>query len=67
VTASVAGNYLNTVPVNALQTSGGNSTVSSTAVIAVIATPNAIPTLSQWGLILVTALLALVGFLTLKK
>jgi hypothetical protein len=68
VTAPVAGNYLNTVPVNALQTSGGNSTVSSAAAIAVILTANtAIPTLSQWGLILLTGLLTLVGFLTLRK
>jgi hypothetical protein len=68
VTAPVAGNYLNTVPVNALQTSGGNSTVSSAAVIAVILTADtAIPTLSQWGLILLTGLLTLVGFLTLRK
>ena len=68
VTAPVAGNYLNTVPVNALQTDRGNNTAASAAVIAVILAPStAIPTLSQWGLIMLAGLLTLVGFLTFRK
>ena len=71
VTATIAGSYLNTMPVGALQTSGGNSTVSSAASILIVGTvaattPN-IPTLSEWAIIALTLLLAWAGFAALRR
>jgi len=70
VTATFAGSYLNTVPGGALQTSGGNSTVSSAASILIVgtaATTTAIPTLSEWAIIALTLLLALAGFSLIRR
>ena len=69
VTAKIAGSYLNTVPVGALQTSGGNSTVSSAAAILIFApsTNAAIPTLSEWAMIALTLLLALAGVTLMRR
>jgi Ice-binding-like/IPTL-CTERM motif len=69
VSASIAGSYLNTVPVGALQTSGGNSTASSAASILVVGTATAtnIPTLSEWAIIALTLLLACGGFAAMRR
>jgi hypothetical protein len=68
VTATIAGSYLNTVPVGALQTSGGSSTASSAASIIVgTATTANIPTLSEWAIIALTLLLACVGFAAMRR
>ena len=69
VTATLAGSYLNTVPIGALQTSGGNSTVSSGASILIVgaATTRDIPTLSEWAVIVLTLLLAWAGFAVMRR
>jgi hypothetical protein len=67
VTASIAGSYLNTVPVGALQTSGGNSTASSAASILIVAATANIPTLSEWAIIALTLLLACAGFAAMRR
>jgi hypothetical protein len=69
VTALIAGSYLNTVPVGALQTSGGNSTASSAASILIVgtATTTNIPTLSEWAIIALTLLLACGGFAAMRR
>jgi len=71
VTAAVAGSYLNTVPVGALQTSGGNSTVSSAATLGVSAatpTPVAVvPTLNESGMLTFALLIATAGLLLLIR
>jgi hypothetical protein len=70
VTASIAGCYVNTVPSGGLQTSGGNSTTPTAATLcanaAPVTTSSAIPTLSQWGLIALTLLLAFAGVKLLR-
>jgi hypothetical protein len=67
VTASIAGSYLNTVPVGALQTSGGNSTASSAASILIVDKATNIPTLSEWAIIALTLLLACAGFAAMRR
>ena len=65
VTSSTVGTYTNTLPAGALQTSNGNSTVPSTAILTVAAiTP--VPTLSQWATIVLAALLCLCGFVAMR-
>jgi hypothetical protein len=68
VTAPSAGSLVNSLPTGALQTSGGNSTVSP-AVVLSVGTPTTantpIPTLSQWAMIALMLLLALAGFTAL--
>jgi len=67
VTAPIAGNFLNTVPVGALQTTGGNNTVSPAVVILSVSTATGVPTLSGWAMIMLIALLALVGFAAMRR
>lgn len=70
VTASAVGCFLNTVPVGALQTSGGSNTVSPTAVsVCAVASAAAepIPTLSEWAMILLALLMAAAGLTTLRR
>ena len=65
VTSSTLGTYTNTLPAGALQTSNGNSTVPSTAILTVAAiTP--VPTLTQWATIVLAALLCLCGFVAMR-
>jgi hypothetical protein len=70
VTAPSGGSFVNSVPIGALQTSGGNNTVSP-AVVLSVGTPagenTPIPTLSQWAMIALTLLLALAGFTALRR
>ncbi len=47
VTAALAGNYLNTLPAGALQTSNGNNVAPASATLTVISVPLIAPTLSK--------------------
>lgn len=69
VTAQVTGCYLNTIPVDALQTNGGNNlapataTLCVTAVVAVAPTP----TLSEYAIIALMLMLAWLGFSAVRR
>jgi hypothetical protein len=67
VTASIAGSYLNTVPVGALQTSGGNNTVSPAVILSVTTATAVVPTLSQWGMMALMLLLLLGGVTAMRR
>jgi len=68
VTARFRGSFVNTLPANVLRTSNGNNLLPALATLTVTAPPPApIPTLSEWGLILLTGLLIWGGYLTLRK
>jgi hypothetical protein len=66
VTAPVAGSYLNTVPVGALQTSGGNSTASPAATLSVSVVA-VVPTLNERVMLIFGLLIAGAGLLTLIR
>jgi hypothetical protein len=66
VTSATAGSYTNTIAVGALQTSNGNNTVAGTATLT-IAASSPVPTLSQWAMIVLAALLCLGGFLAIRR
>ncbi len=76
VTAALAGSYLNTLPIGALQTSNGNNAAPAAATLTVLAglppviTPGAgiaVPTLSAWMLMMLSATLALFGFAWMRS
>lgn len=76
VTAALAGSYLNTLPIGALQTSNGNNAAPAAATLTVSAvsppviTPGsgtAVPTLSAWMLMMLSATLALFGFAWMRS
>ena len=77
VTAAVAGSYINTLLAGALVTSNGNNPAPAVAtLVATVAvippvppgTPAAsIPTLSEWAMILLAGLLAVVGFAAMRR
>ena len=67
VTASVAGSYVNTLPVGALQTSGGTSTGAPAASIVIVDTATAVPTLSEWATAALTLLLAWAGIASMRR
>ena len=65
VSAAAGGSFLNMLPANALQTSNGNNTVPAAATLTV--KPFPAPMLSGWALIMLTALLAMVGFAAMRR
>jgi uncharacterized repeat protein (TIGR01451 family) len=65
VIATRPGDFVNTLLVNALQTSNGINTVSADATLTVKLLP--VPMLSGWALIMLTALLALVAFAGMRR
>ena len=66
VTSATAGSYVNTLAAGALQTNNGNNAAPATATLAV-GGPVPIPTLSEWAMVLLAALLALAGFAALRR
>jgi hypothetical protein len=64
VTAPTPGSFINTVPVSALQTSGGSNTNSPTVVLSVGA---GIPTLNAWGMIIFMVLVGLIYIYYLRR
>ena len=72
VTASLVGNYVNTLPVAALQTSNGNNPAPAVATLAVLAqVPPAaavqVPTLSFWMLVTLSTALLVIGFVVMRR
>ena len=67
VTAAVSGSYANVLPANALVTNNGNS-VAAVAILTVGPLSAAsIPTLSEWAMIMLAALLALFGVARIRR
>jgi hypothetical protein len=72
VTAAVGGSYVDTLPAGALQTSNGNNPAPAVATLTVVVVPPppgaaAIPTLSEWAMILMAALLVLFGVAGIRR
>ena len=76
VTAALAGSYVNTLLVGALQTSNGNNPAAAVATLTtvsvlppppIIAPSVGIPALSVWVLFILTSLLAVIGFTAIRR
>jgi hypothetical protein len=67
VTSTTAGAHINTVLANGLVTNNGNNAAPASATLTVIAAATAIPTLSEWAMIILAGLLALFGFLAVRR
>jgi hypothetical protein len=71
VTAASAGAYLNTLAVGVLQTSNGSNTLPAIATLTVvplvITPPTAVPTLSEWGMIIFMAFVGLMSIYYLRR
>ncbi len=67
VTAPTGGSFLNTLDVNALQTTGGINNLAPASATLTIPSVSGIPTLSQWAMIMLTALLAIAGFAAMRR
>lgn len=70
VTAAAAGNYLNTLSANALNTSHGSNAVPAASTLTVVAVGvpvPPVPTLSEWAMIALAALLSLAGFAAIRR
>lgn len=67
VTSATAGTYTNSIAVNALQTSNGNNVTPAIAALVITATIPPVPTLSQWAMIVLAALLFLSGFFAIRR
>jgi len=66
VTAPTAGTYTNTIPIGALVTTNGNSTVPAVTVLTITAIPP-VPTLSEWMTMLLAGMLILTAIVTLRQ
>ena len=75
VTSAAIGNYVNTLPVGALQTSNGNNPASANATLDVVSvippvTPTvaaAVPAIAPWMLGILAAVLGVFGFVALRR
>ena len=68
VTSSVVGGYVNTIPIGGLVTSNGNNAVAANATLTVTALAAIpIPTLSEWAMILLAGLMAIVGVTAVRR
>jgi len=67
VTSTIAGIYTNTIPVNALLTNNGFNAVPAISILNMVAGIPAVPTLSEWAIIVLAALLCLCGFFALRR
>ena len=71
VTGTVAGSYVNTIPIGALQTNTGNNLAPATATLVitqlVVPVAVAVPMFSSWALLLLTAVLIGVGAITVAR
>lgn len=67
VTSATAGAYTNTIAVNALQTSNGNNTVPAIGLLTIVAAIPPVPTLPEWAMIALAALLCLAGFFAIRR
>ena len=76
VTAPLVGSYVNLLPVSALQTSNGNNLAPAVATLTVSAqlppgatpmTGAAVPTVSDWMLVLLSTALTVLGFVMMRR
>ena len=67
VTSPTAGSFLNTLAAGALQTSNGNNAAPAVATLTVVVGPLSIPTLSEWAMIMLAALLVLFGVAGIRR
>ena len=76
VTAPLVGSYVNLLPVSALQTSNGNNLAPAVATLTVSAqlppgatpmTGAAVPTVSDWMLVLISTALTVLGFVMMRR
>jgi len=67
VTAAAAGSYVNTIPAGALTTSNGNNPSPASATLTISASAPPVPTLPEWAMILLAALLGLGGVVALRR
>lgn len=67
VTASAPGNYVNTIAAGALSTSGGSNPAPATASLTVAILGTSIPTLTEWGVIILSSLVALLGLTRMRR
>jgi hypothetical protein len=66
VTAASAGSFINTLAAGALVTNNGNNLAPASATLTAAAATG-VPTLSEWAMILLVALLAVTGFVTMRR
>jgi hypothetical protein len=67
VTGATAGIYTNTIPIGGLVTSNGSNTVPAIAILTITAAVPPVPTLSEWTLIGLAALLCVSGFFAIRR
>ena len=67
VTSNVAGTHVATLPPAALVTSNGSNASAASAALVVLGPIAAVPTVSEWGLALLGALLAFLGAAALRR
>ncbi|MGC2457549.1 MAG: IPTL-CTERM sorting domain-containing protein [Gallionellaceae bacterium] len=67
VTAPTGGSFLNTLAVNALQTTGGINNLALASATLTIPSVSGIPTLSKWAIIILAALLAIGSFAAMRR
>jgi hypothetical protein len=72
VAVAVGGSYINTLLANALVTTGGNNAAPAVATLTVVPLvalppPGAIPTLSEWAMIMLAALVVLFGVAGIRR
>lgn len=69
VTSATAGAHVNTVLANDLVTNNGNNAAPASATLTVFTPLGAmdVPTLSEWAMILLASLLAIVGFAAMRR
>jgi hypothetical protein len=65
LTAATVGNFLNTLPV--LETDLGSSPATSPGVTLIVVATAGIPALSEWMMIMLTALLTVAGLTALRR
>ena len=67
VTASVPKLYTNTIAAGALTTTGGANATAASATLAVAVAVTGVPTLSEWGLIVLSSLMAVFGWMQIRR
>ncbi len=67
VVAAAAGTYTNTIPIGGLVTSNGSNTVPAIAILTISPAVPPVPTLSEWTLIGLAALLCVSGFFAIRR
>lgn len=67
VTSATAATYTNTIGVGALTTNNGNNVASAVGTLIISAAISPVPTLPEWAMIALVALLCLGGFLAIRR